>query len=234
MQPYSSTYQKGMLPIHGKPLLEYIITGLIYANLRDLILVVGYRKEQVINYFKDGKQWNANIEYIEQKELNGTGGAVLLCEKLIKNNHFFLVWGDILVPYKTYKMVYDIFKKEQHDFILVSNYKEDLSRGGAIYCDGDYCLEIVEKEPKTKGTSNLNNCGIFILSREIFEVLKLLEPSKRGEIEIPSAINKGIREKSWKIFVAKLDKDIFRGDFGDKKIYEELKSNSKWLDKLDV
>jgi len=232
MLPYTKTSQKVMLPIHGKPLLEYIITGLMHAGLKDLIIVVGYHKEQIMDYFKDGSQWNIHIEYVEQFNLNGTGGAVLLCEKLIRKDHFFLIWGDILVPFRIYKMVYDFFRKEKHDFIIVSNYKDDLSKGGAIYCDGDYCIEIIEKDPSSRGTTRLNNCGIFILSREIFEVLKVLSPSKRGEIEIPKAINKGIIERFWKVFVFKLDKDVFRGDFGDKEIYEELKNNVDLIRKL--
>lgn len=129
-------------------------------------------------------------------------------------------------------MVHDFFRKKNYDFIIVSNYKENLSKGGAIYCEGDYCIEIIEKDPSTLGTTRLNNCGIFILSHKIFEVLKHLSPSKRGEIEIPEAINKGIFENNWKVFVFKLEKDVFRGDFGDKKVYEELKDNKNLLKKL--
>ena len=232
MKPYTDTYQKTMIPVHGKPLLEYILNGLIYAGFKDLIIVVGYLKEQIIDYFKDGSLWNVNIEYIEQKKLNGTGGALLLCENYIKESHLFLVWGDILVPFKVYKMVYDFYKQEQHDFILVSNYQEELSKGGAIYCDGDFCLKIIEKDPEPSGNTNLNNCGIFILSREIFDILKILEPSKRGEIEIPSAINLGILNRNWKVRLIKLDQDVFRGDFGDIQIYEKLNTETKWLEKL--
>ena len=76
MKPYTDTYQKTMLPLHGKPLLEYIINGILFAGIQEFIIVVGYRKEQIINYFKDGKNWNINIEYIEQKKLDGTGGAL--------------------------------------------------------------------------------------------------------------------------------------------------------------
>ena len=128
MLPYTKSIQKVMLPILGKPLLEFIIEGLIHAGLKDIILVVGYHKEQIIEYFKDGSQWNIHIDYVEQINLNGTGGAVLLCEKLIEDDYFFLIWGDVLVPYRIYKMVYDFFKKENHDFIIVSNYKIDLSK----------------------------------------------------------------------------------------------------------
>ena len=56
-----------MLPLHGKPLLDYILIGLISAGFKDIIFVVGYKKEKIFEYFKDGKKWNINLEYIEQK-----------------------------------------------------------------------------------------------------------------------------------------------------------------------
>ena len=221
-----------MLPVHGKPLLEYLIEGLIHAGFRDLIIVVGFRKEQIIRHFQDGKKWGLNIEYVVQKNLNGTGGAILLCENLIQNQHFFLIWGDILVPYQIYRETYELYKKENQDFILVANYMKDPHIGAAIYYDGLYCVNIIEKPKKGKSKSNYNNCGIFILSTDIFEVLKSLNPSKRGEIELPQAINIGIKERSWKVRIVKMEKKQFRGDFGDKNIYKRLKSDSSWLNKI--
>ena len=172
LKPFTDIYQKTMIPVHGKPLLEYIVNGLIHAGFKDLIIVIGYRKEQIIDYFQDGDKWGINIEYVEQKNLNGTGGALLLCEDLIKEQHFLLTWGDILVPNKIYKEIYDTFIKENDDFILVANYMEDPYKGCAIYCEGDYCLKMVEKPPKGTANTNFNNCGVFIFSKEILEVLK--------------------------------------------------------------
>jgi len=165
MKPYTETYQKTMIPIQGKPLLEYIVNGIKIAGFKNFIIVVGYRKEQIIEYFKDGSKWDVNIEYVEQKKLNGTGGAVLLCENLIKKNHFFLTWGDILVPYSIYKKINDIYKNENHDFILVTNYMDDPFKGAAVFCEGNYCCDIIEKPPKDKSVSKLNNCGVFIFSK---------------------------------------------------------------------
>lgn len=232
LRPYTDSYQKSMILIHSKPLLEYIINGLIYAGFKSLIIVVGYRKEQIINYFMDGSKWGVKIEYIEQEVLNGTGGAVLLCEDLIQDSHFFLTWGDILVSYNIYKEITDIFKKENQDFLLVTNYTEDPYKGGAIYCKNDYLIEIVEKPPKGKSKSNLNNCGIFIFSKEIFKVLKTLKPSKRGEIELTEALSVGINAKKWKIRVLKMKKNQLRGDFGDIATFEKLSENSSWVNKL--
>ncbi len=221
-----------MLPIHNKPLLEYILNGLIYAGFKDFILVIGYKKEQILNYFKNGENWNIKIQYIEQKKLNGTGGALLECEKVIDNSHFFMTWGDILVPYTVYEEIFNVFTQEHNNFILVSNYTEDPFKGAAVYIKDNYCIDIIEKPPIGESKSNLNNSGIFILSKEIFEVLNNLVPSKRGEIEITDALRIGIKSKKWKIRVLKMKKNQFRRDFGDRDTYENLKEELTWLNEL--
>jgi NDP-sugar pyrophosphorylase family protein len=230
MKPYTTEYQKVMLPLHGKPLLEYIVDGLKHAGIDEFIFVVGYLKDQIIDHFENGKEFGISIEYVEQEDLNGTGGAVLLCEELIENNHFFLTWGDILVPYKIYKQVYDVFQTEDIHYILVTNYQENLQKGCAVICDGNYCINMIEK-PQTYDT-NLNNCGIFILKTEIFDVLKSIPTSNRGELELTDALATGIKEREWKVRLIKMNKGEFRGDFGDPHIYNRLKSDETWLKNL--
>jgi dTDP-glucose pyrophosphorylase len=233
LKPYTNKYQKTMVPIHGKPILEYIVNGLIYAGLKDIIIVVGYRKNQIIDYFQNGKKWNINIEYVEQKNLNGTGGALLLCKDLIENDHFFLTWGDILVPFGVYKKTVNIFDQENEDFILVANYSKDPYKGCAIYSENNYCSEMVEKPQKGSSQTNYNNCGIFILSKVIFEVLSSLKPSKRGEIEITGALHLGICERKWKIRVIEMEKGQFRGDLGDIECLELLRKDKSWLKEIN-
>lgn len=221
-----------MIPIHGKPLLEYIINGLVFAGFKNLIIVVGYRKDQIIDYFQKGDKWGIKIEYIEQKEINGTGGALLICEDLIKSTHLFLTWGDILVSYSVYKEVIDIFNKENQDYVLVANYTDDPFKGAAVYSENNYCIGIVEKPLGGKSKSELNNCGLFVFSKKIFHVLKKLKPSKRGEIELTDAINYGIKKGKWNVRVIKMEKGKFRGDFGDKQVYEQLKIDTEWKKEL--
>lgn len=229
MKPYTDIYQKTMIPLHNKPLLEYVINGIAFAGIREFIIVVGYRKEQIINYFNDGKNWDINIEYIEQKELNGTGGALLLCQNSLNQNHFLLTWGDTLVSYNIYKDVYNAYKNDGEDFVLVSNYVDDPYRGAAIYCEGNYCLDIIEKPPKGTSNSNLNNTGIFILPHEIFEILKSQRPSERGELEVPVAVQTGIKERNWRFRVIKIERSQFMGDFGNIDDYNKYKDEDYWL-----
>lgn len=223
-----------MLRLHGKPFLEYIINGMSYAGFRDIILVVGYRKDQIIDYFKTGEKWSVNIEYLEQKEFNGTGGALLLCEKSVPDRYFFLTWGDTLVPYEIYKTVYNTYQNENLDFALVANYTDDPYLGAAVYCDDLFCTNLVEKPPRGSSKTNLNNCGIFIFSNEIFEVLKTLAPSERGEIEVTNALLKGIKERNWKVRIIKMKPNQFKGDIGAKEKYEQLINDSSWLQLLKI
>lgn len=232
LKPYTDKYQKTMLPLHGKPVLEYILEGLIYADLKEIIFVVGYRKEQIINYFQDGVKWGAKIEYVEQKKLNGTGGALLLCENLINDDHFFLTWGDILIPYRIYKEVQKVYQNEKQDFVIVANYSEDTSQGAAIVCEQRYLQKIIEKPKLGTIDSKWNNAGIFILSHAIFNVLKNLKTSIRGEIELPDALSQGLTLKRWKVRVLKMKKNQFRGDLGNINVYETLKTNKNWIRKL--
>jgi len=222
-----------MIPLFGKPLLEYIISGLKFAGFENIILVVGYLKEQVKDYFKNGNKWGIKIDYVAQKKANGTGAATLLCENLITDNHFFLTWGDILIPYNVYKRVCETFFKENQDFILLSNFTDDPYKGGAIYSKNGYCTDIIEKPNHGKSKSNCNNCGVFIFSKEIFEVLRKVKLSNRNEIELTDALKMGIQDRRWKVRVIKMKKDQFRGDFGNREVYEQLRKDARWLKKLN-
>ncbi|MBN1802995.1 MAG: nucleotidyltransferase family protein [Candidatus Lokiarchaeota archaeon] len=232
MKPYTNVIQKTMIPVHGQPLLEYIIKALMFAGFKEFILVVNYLKNQIIDYFQDGSRWKINITYVVQEKLNGTGGALLACKDFVSESHLFLVWGDILVPFRTYMMVRQLHEVEKYDYVMVANHKEDLSKGGAVYCVDTFCHKIVEKEPKGTGTTKLNNCGVFVLSREIFSVLEEIEVSERGELELTKALNQGILLRNWKVRVLKMEIGAFRGDFGNIKEYESLRNDPSWIQKL--
>ncbi|GAH23681.1 unnamed protein product, partial [marine sediment metagenome] len=63
---------------------------------------------------------------------------------------------------------------------------------------------------------------------------KTLAPSERGEIEIPNALLKGIKEQNWKVRVVKMEQNQFKGDIGAKEKYEQLKNDSSWLQLLKI
>ena len=148
MEPYTKEYQKVMIPIHGKPILEFLIQSIKKAGIQDFIIVVGFRKEQIMDYFNEGKSLGIKIEYVRQDDPNGTGGALLLCEPLINEKYFFLTWGDTLVASEIYEKVIKMRDEENERFVLVANFVDDPFRGAAVYLDGNYCRRIIEKPEK--------------------------------------------------------------------------------------
>src|SRR5580658_5406049 len=92
----TSQMPKPMLPVHGKPILEHILQGLMEAGVRDFFIVTGFRAEVVESYFGDGKKWGARIHYGRQVEQNGTGKAPEVAKEFAADGDFVLTYGDIL------------------------------------------------------------------------------------------------------------------------------------------
>ena len=84
LKPITESIPKVMATVNSKPVLEYIVRNLKDVGLNDLVLIVGYKKEAIINHFGDGKKFGVKIEYVDQGQLLGTGHAVLMAENKIQ------------------------------------------------------------------------------------------------------------------------------------------------------
>jgi len=84
-----------MVPVANRPILEYVIDSLAGCGVTDISLVVGYKKEKVMNYFEGGKKFGVKINYVEQPQQLGTAHAIKLAEDSIEEN-FLVLNGDNL------------------------------------------------------------------------------------------------------------------------------------------
>ncbi len=102
LRPLTYYFQKVMIPIGSrqKPLLEYIVKLLKYYGFTDILLLVGYKYEQVVNYFEDGSRFGVHIDYVvDEPGYSGTGGALLNAYrkgKFSNVEHILIYYGDIL------------------------------------------------------------------------------------------------------------------------------------------
>lgn len=102
LRPLTYYFQKTMIPIgvRQKPLLEYIVRLLRHHHIRDVTLLVGYKAEQITNYFEDGSRFKVNISYSEDvPELKGTGGSLLNAHIngfVDEDDQFIVYYGDIV------------------------------------------------------------------------------------------------------------------------------------------
>lgn len=178
-----------MLSLVGQPILAHILRGLARAGVEQVVVVVGYRGESIVQYFGDGEQVGLRIEYVWQVEPEGTAAALLLARDRIRSQPFFLSWGDVVVSARNYRALRDQFLAHPCAGWIAINAMGDPSAGAAVYLEqGNRVSRIVEKPPPGTSRTPWNNAGIGIYRPLLIEYAAALPPSPRGEKELPQAV----------------------------------------------
>ncbi|ETA67157.1 UDP-N-acetylglucosamine diphosphorylase/glucosamine-1-phosphate N-acetyltransferase [Methanolobus tindarius DSM 2278] len=189
-RPLTLTRSKVMLPVANKPILEHIINALVKNDIKEIILVVGYKKERIMDYFEDGINFGVKIEYVEQKAQIGTAHAILQARNLIGNEEkFVVVNGDNIIGPDA---IADLINGEEGDATLLTCKKDNVSGYGVIVAKGKNVIEIIEK-PKTL-ISHLINTGIYLFKKDIFEMIERTAVSTTGEYAITDTLQMMIDE----------------------------------------
>ncbi|HBP00633.1 MAG TPA: hypothetical protein DD454_00225 [Candidatus Moranbacteria bacterium] len=167
---------KPMLPIKGKPILAHKIEALP-REIDEVILIVGYLKEQIEAHFGnsyDGRR----ITYIEQRELDGTGGAINLAKGILKGK-FLVMMGDDLYAKK------DIESVMRHDLAVLGLEVMDPERFGVIRTGEDGTVVDIVEKPKIAGPA-LANIGLYVLNESFFDYPSV--PIGNGEYGLPQTM----------------------------------------------
>ena len=196
MRELTAEVPKPMIEVRGKPVLQHIIEGLRDAEIRQFLVVVGYRADAVRNFFGDGSRHNITIQYAMQTVQDGTGRVVDLARDFIGDRPFILSYGDILVDPVNYKHVADL--ADNVEAVITVTRGEDVSKGGAVFVNERMeLLDIREKAQsgEVERWSGLSehavpfyNAGLYAFRPSIFEFTSKLKPSPRGEYELTDAI----------------------------------------------
>jgi Nucleoside-diphosphate-sugar pyrophosphorylase involved in lipopolysaccharide biosynthesis/translation initiation factor 2B, gamma/epsilon subunits (eIF-2Bgamma/eIF-2Bepsilon) len=106
MRPLTLTRPKTMLPVGGKPLLEYNVEALRDAGIKNITMIVGYQKEAVMEHFKDGKNLGVNITYVTQEKRLGTAHAIGQVANMVEddNDTIIVTNGDIILENELIKV----------------------------------------------------------------------------------------------------------------------------------
>lgn len=186
MKGLTEDIPKPMIKVHGSPILETIVCGLVKNGVREILVVVGYRPEVITDYFGNGEAFGCSIFYVTQEVQDGTGRVVDLAIDFCDGHPFVLSYGDILVPASSYAELVEFAGVDGKITVKVN---EDVSKGGAVFIDDDGWLTgLIEKPGPGEPTSPYYNAGIYSFSARIFEYTAKLEKSPRGEYELTDAI----------------------------------------------
>lgn len=187
MRELTADFPKPMIEVRGKPVLEHIVEGLRDAGVRRLLIIVGYHAETVRNFFGDGGRNNIDIQYATQIVQDGTGRVVNLARDFAGDLPFILSYGDILISPANYKRVGDLSNDVAATVTVIRG--EDVSKGGAVFVNEQMDVIDVREKPKPgEPTSPWYNAGLYAFRSSIFEFIKKLKPSPRGEYELTDAI----------------------------------------------
>ena len=146
MRELTNELPKPMLKVHGKPILQHIIEGLISAGIREFFVVTGFRADVIENYFADGKKFGVKISYGRQVVQDGTGKAPELAKDFVGGDDFILTYGDILVKPEIYGQMLKRFGDGKFSALVTATGSQDVTKGGLNFFDKDFCLaKLVEK-----------------------------------------------------------------------------------------
>jgi UDP-N-acetylglucosamine diphosphorylase / glucose-1-phosphate thymidylyltransferase / UDP-N-acetylgalactosamine diphosphorylase / glucosamine-1-phosphate N-acetyltransferase / galactosamine-1-phosphate N-acetyltransferase len=183
-RPLTLARSKVMLPVANRPILEYIIRALAQNDIKEIILVVGYKKERVMDYFRNGIDFGVNISYVNQEAQLGTAHAINLAEPLV-NEKFIVLNGDNLIDEGTIR---ELKKGASGDVTLLTVMREQTTGYGVVLLDKGKISKIVEK-PRDK-ISHLVNTGIYMFSPAIFGEIDNTPISETGEYAITDTIQR--------------------------------------------
>ena len=222
--PLSSVFAKELLPINGKPGVEYIIEECIQAGIKEIIFIISKKKEIIKKYFyndkyyknilkkkKDKKilkeykkilKYKKKIKFVYQNKPLGTGDAVLKAKKLIKDKYFLMLLPDDLIVKKNCSKdmisVHKRFKCSVMASMKIN--RKTVSRWGiysikSIINNNNFFInDVVEKPEIINAPSNNAVIGRYILSSKIFDKLKNQKKGKGCEVHITDSIRKLIKE----------------------------------------
>ncbi len=183
LRPLTNTRPKVMLEVAGKPILHHLLIELKKAGVKDAVVVVRYLKEQIIDYFKIYEsEIGIKLKFITQGERKGTADAILAAETELADskNKFLVVAGDIITEEAVIK---EVIEKHNGGITVGLKKIENSTHYGIAELDKNLNISILEEKP-AHPKSDLANISVYCMESEVFEKIRKLKPSSRGEYEI--------------------------------------------------
>lgn len=185
LRPLTYSQQKQLIPVANKPILFYALEDLIEAGVKEIGIIVGPNKEQVIQTV--GKvAWNAEIRFIEQQEPLGIAHAIKISEEFLGDDPFVMYLGDNILKEGIVEHVKDFENSKYDGSILLTQVENPQEFGIAVLNKDKDIVRIVEK-PEDPPT-DLAVIGVYLFRSRIFDAVKGISFSKRNQLEITDSI----------------------------------------------
>lgn len=196
--PLTKITNKHLLPVYDQPMIYYPIRTLINAGIDDIMIVTGGNSAgDFLKLLGNGKDFGLkHLNYTYQEGEGGIADALSLVEHFADDEPICVVLGDNIIE-RNIRLAADEYRAQGRGAKIMLKEVHDPQRFGVPELDGDKVLRIEEKPAEPK--SNYAVIGIYFYDNTVFDVIKTLEPSERGELEITDVNNHYIErgEMTW-------------------------------------
>ena len=174
---------KPMVPICGKPILEYQVESLVASGVDNIWIVCPANNTQVQDHFLDGSKWGIHIRYIVEEIPLGTGGALFYAAKFVKED-FILVFGDLMLDVDFRRFMK--FHKKHHSIISTFAHPNSHPYDSDILVvdgEGKVIHILSKKEPRDFYYANITNAGLYVVSKELLATFDGLDKPIKMDFE---------------------------------------------------
>jgi len=187
LSPLTKVTNKHLLPVFNKPMIFYPIECLQAAGIRDILVVTGGNSAgDFLKLLGNGSDFGVNLFYAYQVGEGGIAVALALAERFVASDRIIVMLGDNIFENSIADAVAAFAEQERGARILLKAI-DDPRRFGVAEMQGDLVVGIEEKPDDPK--SNLAVTGLYMYDNSVFDIIRTLEPSKRGEFEITDVNN---------------------------------------------
>jgi len=188
LSPLTTITNKHLLPVYDKPMIFYPLQALLNAGINDILLVTGGNHAgDFLRLLGNGKSFGINhLEYTYQEGEGGIAEALALAQDFADNEKIVVILGDNIIE-KNICAAVDAYRKQESGAKILLKEVPDPERFGVPEIDGDKIVSIEEKPKQPK--SPFAVIGVYMYDSQVWDIIKPLTPSERGELEITDVNN---------------------------------------------
>jgi len=188
LDPLTRVTNKHLLPVYDKPMVYYPIEALRDSGIDEILVVTGGNDPgDFLRLLGNGRELGlSHIEYAYQQGSGGIAAALALAENFAAGGLICVMLGDNIIE-RDIRATADAFRARGHGACILLKEVEDPQRFGVAVFEGDRVTRIIEKPPEPP--TNMAVIGIYMYDARVFEIIRTLRPSGRGELEITDVNN---------------------------------------------
>ena len=195
--PLTKYIPKPLLPVAGRPIINYTLDFLQKLHIRKIFMVVGYKHQQIQEYLNNTR-FRGSIEYLFQEKQLGIADAINLAKDIVKKDFVVFLGDNLFLDLPPNDLLQNHLNRQANATLLLEEKRTPKETGVVLIGEDNRILKIEEKPSVV--FSNIITTGIYIFNPIIFRAIKDIKPSPRGEFEIADAIKKLLEQDNGKVY----------------------------------